>query len=74
MKLSISEFHKDQLTFLGYRVSVEGVGMDPEKVVAVKDREAPRIRKHLKAFWGLQTSIALLSPISPPWLCPLLIY
>lgn len=45
VKLSKCEFHKDQLTFLGYQVSTEGFVMDPEKVVAVRDWEPPRTRK-----------------------------
>ena len=31
------EFHKDQMTFVGYLVSKEGIGMDPTKVSAILD-------------------------------------
>lgn len=35
VKLSRCEFHKTELSFWGYRISGEGISMDPEKVVAV---------------------------------------
>ncbi|XP_077158510.1 uncharacterized protein LOC143820028 [Paroedura picta] len=51
-KLPKCEFHKPQVDFLGYRVSGEGIGMDPAKVQAVLDWEIPRTRRQLQSFLG----------------------
>ena len=34
-KVEKCEFHKDRMTFVGYMVSTEGIGMDPAKVSAL---------------------------------------
>ena len=36
-KLEKCEFHKDQMTFMGYLVSKDGIGMDHAKVSAILD-------------------------------------
>ena len=36
-KVEKCEFHKDQMTFVGYLVSKEGIGMDIAKVSAILD-------------------------------------
>ncbi|XP_063145383.1 granulocyte colony-stimulating factor receptor-like [Candoia aspera] len=51
-KLSKCEFHKSQLDYLGYRVSVQGIEMDPAKVQAVVNWRQPRTRKQLQSFLG----------------------
>uniref|UniRef100_A0A803TIV3 ribonuclease H n=1 Tax=Anolis carolinensis TaxID=28377 RepID=A0A803TIV3_ANOCA len=51
-KLAKCEFNKDQIDFLGYRISSQGVAMDPAKVEDVRGWEAPRTRKQLQSFLG----------------------
>ena len=36
-KVEKCEFHKDQMTFVGYLVSKDGIGMDPAKVSPILD-------------------------------------
>ena len=36
-KIEKCEFDKDKMTFVGYMVSKEGIGMDPAKVAAILD-------------------------------------
>ncbi|XP_048368148.1 uncharacterized mitochondrial protein AtMg00860-like [Sphaerodactylus townsendi] len=52
VKLPKCEFHRDQVDFLGSRISGRGVEMDPGKVQAVIDWPAPRTRRHLQSFLG----------------------
>jgi hypothetical protein len=47
-----SEFHKTEVTYLGYVISTEGVKMDPKKVQAIIDWEAPKNVKDVRAFLG----------------------
>ncbi|XP_039213407.1 uncharacterized protein LOC120314410 [Crotalus tigris] len=52
VKLSKCEFHRTRLDYLGYRISVAGVEMDPLKVKAVLDWQAPTTRRQLQSFLG----------------------
>ena len=40
------------MTFVGYRVSQQGIGMDPEKVSAILDWPTPRSVKGVRSFLG----------------------
>ena len=51
-KVEKCEFHKDQMTFVGYLVSQEGIGMDPAKVSAVLDWTTPRTVKEVQSYLG----------------------
>ena len=51
-KLPKCEFHKEEIDFLGYRISSQGVRMDPGKVQAVVDWDPPRTRNQLQSFLG----------------------
>ena len=51
-KVEKCEFHKDQMTFVGYLVSQEGIGMDPPKVSAVLDWPTPRTVKEVQSYLG----------------------
>ena len=51
-KLPKCEFHKDSIDFLGYRISQDGIKMDPNKVKAVLEWEPPKTRKQLQSFLG----------------------
>ena len=51
-KIEKCEFHKDQMTFVGYMVSSAGIGMDPEKVSSVLDWPVPTSIKEVQAFLG----------------------
>uniref|UniRef100_A0A803U1T3 Gypsy retrotransposon integrase-like protein 1 n=1 Tax=Anolis carolinensis TaxID=28377 RepID=A0A803U1T3_ANOCA len=51
-KLSKCEFNKTQIDFLGYRISPEGLAMDPAKVADVKEWGVPQTRRQLQSFLG----------------------
>uniref|UniRef100_A0A803SSG0 ribonuclease H n=1 Tax=Anolis carolinensis TaxID=28377 RepID=A0A803SSG0_ANOCA len=51
-KLSKCEFNKTQIDFLGYRISPEGLAMDPAKVSDVKEWGVPQTRRQLQSFLG----------------------
>ena len=40
-KIQKCEFDKPKMTFVGYRVSHKGIGMDPEKVSPILDWPTP---------------------------------
>ena len=46
------EFHQQEVKYLGLIVGVNGIRMDPEKVTAVKEWEAPSKLKEVQAFLG----------------------
>ncbi|KAK9410979.1 hypothetical protein NXF25_002154 [Crotalus adamanteus] len=52
LKLSKCEFHKTRIEYLGYRISASGIEMDPAKVKAVLEWQAPRTRRQLQSFLG----------------------
>lgn len=62
VKLSKCEFHKHQLSFLGFQISREGVGMDPEKVSAVKHWAIPKTQRQLQSFLGFANFYQTLVP------------
>ena len=51
-KVEKCEFHKDQMTFVGYVVSKEGIGMDPAKVSSILDWPVPTSVKEVQSFLG----------------------
>ena len=51
-KVEKCEFHKDCMTFVGYMVTTEGIGMDPAKVSAIVDRLVPKIVKEVQSYLG----------------------
>lgn len=51
MKLSKCDFYQTQLDYLGYRISGVGVEMDPNKVKAVLEWQAPQTHQ-LQSFLG----------------------
>ena len=55
LKLKPSKCHllQRRVTFLGYTVSQEGVGTDPDKISAVKDWPTPQNLRQCRAFVGL---------------------
>jgi Reverse transcriptase (RNA-dependent DNA polymerase) len=53
LKLSKYEFHRHEISFLGYRVSSEGLGPDPRKVSAIQDWPEPSSVKDVQSFLGL---------------------
>ena len=52
MKAEKCEFHKEEVKYLGLIVGVNGIRMDPEKVQAVENWEAPEKLKEVQAFLG----------------------
>ncbi|XP_042299927.1 uncharacterized protein LOC121917880, partial [Sceloporus undulatus] len=52
VKLSKCHFHTDALDFLGYRVSTQGLHMDPHKVQDVLNWPEPKTRKQVQRFLG----------------------
>ena len=51
-KVEKCEFHKDQMTFVGYMVSKDGIGMDPAKVSAILNWPEPTSVKEVQSFLG----------------------
>ena len=45
-----SEFHETEVTYLSHVISTEGVKMDPKKVQAIIDWEAPNNVKDVRAY------------------------
>uniref|UniRef100_A0A3B1IBQ3 Gypsy retrotransposon integrase-like protein 1 n=1 Tax=Astyanax mexicanus TaxID=7994 RepID=A0A3B1IBQ3_ASTMX len=52
VKAEKCEFHKDQISFLGYNIDANGVSMDQTKVSAVIDWPQPKNVKELQRFLG----------------------
>ncbi|XP_060539018.1 uncharacterized protein LOC132709560 [Pantherophis guttatus] len=52
VKLPKCDFHQSRLDYLGYRVSNEGIEMDPAKVQSVLQWQPPRTRRQLQSFLG----------------------
>ncbi len=46
------EFHQSNVTFLGHVVSADGIGIDPDRVLAVRNWTSPTNRKELQSFLG----------------------
>jgi hypothetical protein len=46
------EFHHQEVKYLGLIISIEGIKMDPEKITAVQDWEAPCNLKDVRTFLG----------------------
>ena len=71
-KVQKCEFHKQDMTFVGYKVSPTGIGLDPEKVSAILDWPIPRSVKDIQSFLGfdnfyrkfIQNYYALASPLT----------
>lgn len=60
-KLSNCAFHQSKIVYLGYRISHEGIEMDPKKVKAVLEWACPIPKSNCKLF-GI---CKLLLPIDP---------
>jgi hypothetical protein len=52
LKLEKCEFHYQEVKYLGLIISIEGIKMDPEKITAIQDWEAPCNLKDIHAFLG----------------------
>lgn len=53
IKLSKCEFAHQQISYLGYVITGEGVATDPQKVAAVVNWPTPASVKELRGFLGL---------------------
>ncbi|ETE73433.1 putative mitochondrial protein, partial [Ophiophagus hannah] len=62
VKLLKCEFHHAQLDYLVYRVSNEGIEMDPAKVQAVLGWQAPGTHRQLQSFLGFANFYWLFIP------------
>ncbi|XP_069486213.1 uncharacterized protein [Ambystoma mexicanum] len=51
-KLEKCEFHRNQVAYLGYIISANGVAMDPKKVSGITDWPIPMCIKDLQRFLG----------------------
>ena len=51
-KIQKCEFHKPEMTFVGFLVSKDGIAMDPAKVTAIMKWPTPRNVKQVQAFLG----------------------
>lgn len=50
VKVSKCKFHRTKLEYLGYRISRDGLEMDPKKFTTVLEWQAPGMRKQLQSF------------------------
>ena len=55
-------FPKNEVIFLGRRVSEKGIASAPEKVKAITKMEAPTNRKKLKSFLGMANYLNKFRP------------
>ncbi|EKV17987.1 Retrotransposon polyprotein, putative [Penicillium digitatum PHI26] len=53
LKLKKCEFHVQETTFLGYRISPNGLGMEEEKVKSIMEWPTPKSMKEVQRFLGL---------------------
>ena len=53
MKMSKCAFLRQEVAFLGHRVSSQGVSVDPTKVAAMQSVPAPRTVREVRAFLGM---------------------
>ena len=51
-KIEKCQFNTDTIAFLGYQVSLAGVGMDPQKVASLLDWPKPQSVKEVQSFLG----------------------
>ena len=52
-KIQKCEFSKPSMTFVGFMVSRDGIGMDPAKVSAITEWPVPRSVKEVQQFLGV---------------------
>ena len=52
IKLEKSEFHKEEVKFLGHIVGTNGIRMDPKKVQAVLEWPVPKNLRDVQSFTG----------------------
>ena len=48
-----SHFFQRTVFFLGYKISADGIQVDPEKIKAIVDWPTPRSKKEAQSFYGL---------------------
>ena len=53
INLDKSQFFRQEIAYLGYRLTTEGVQATEEKVAAIRNFPVPRNQKQLKGFLGL---------------------
>ena len=53
LKLKKCTFFASQIKFLGYKVTNQGMTMDPDRVVAISAMPMPKNKKNLQAFLGV---------------------
>jgi hypothetical protein len=46
------KFHQQEVKYLGLIIRMEGIKMDPERITAIKDWEAPHNLKDIRVFLG----------------------
>jgi len=55
INLKKCSFMMDQLVFLGFVVSADGIRVDEEKVIAIREWPTPKTVGELRSFHGLTT-------------------
>jgi transposase InsO family protein len=53
LKLKKCEFHVQETSFLGYRISLDGLGMEEDKVKSILEWPTPKNVKEIQQFLGL---------------------
>ena len=52
-KLSMCDFYRDRIQYLGHIISKEGISVDPENIEAVINWPTPRNVTDVRSFMGL---------------------
>ena len=60
------EFDQPEMTFVGYRVSQAGIGIDPSKVSAIPGWPIPNSVKEVQSFLGFANFTGNSSKTTPP--------
>ena len=56
------EFNRESLTFLGFKVSANGINIDEAKVEAIRNFREPKSVEELKSFLGLAVFVSTFVP------------
>lgn len=64
LKLEIEKcsFFRKEVTYLGHKISAEGIEPDPEKIQVIKDWQVPKTLKELRSYLGFSSYLRRFMP------------